>query len=137
MRGLFLKWALLNGLFILGLGGAKTAYHGHIHNVGIAAIAAVLVVYVLAAGYCGYLAWTEKITNRGHVDLAIDLSPMIAMMGTTAGFLIAFGADAADIQHRVLGASTGLASTFVGIAVAVVLMMNRHLLRSGVNYLEE
>jgi hypothetical protein len=131
-RKLFLRWVLVNGLFALGIIGAKLSYHGHIHSVGQLAIAGVLSIYVVTAAYCGVLAWQENLRGSSHISLAIDLCPMVALLGTTGGFLIAFGAATSDIQHRVLGASTGLASTFVGIACAIILMINRHLLRSGI-----
>jgi hypothetical protein len=132
-RKLFLRWALINGLFIFGMVAARVAYHGHIHTVGQFAIGALFVLYLLTAAYCGAMAWKESLFQHGYVQLAIELSPMIAMLGTTAGFLIAFSSGASDVQHRVLGASTSLASTFVGIACAAILMVNRHLLVSSLD----
>jgi len=129
---LWLKWLLINALFVIALVTARLTYHGHIHVSGELAIAAVLTIYGLASGYCGKLAWNEKDHGISHVSLAIDLCPMVAMLGTVSGFLLAFNNAAGDIQHRVVGASTGLASTFIGIACMVVLMLQRHLLRTEV-----
>jgi biopolymer transport protein ExbB/TolQ len=129
-RTLFLKWTLVQVLFVSALGAAASCYHGHVHVAGKAAAAAVLVVYALASANAGWIAWRDpwSADDFKHIDLAIKACPMLALLGTVSGFLIAFSGDAADVQQRVLGASTGLIATFIGISAALVLMLQRHLL---------
>lgn len=123
----FLKWFLVNTIYVSCLIAAKVNYHGHIQAIGLVAIGAVLAIYTCASAYAGWLCWCEDKRGTHHVSLAIELSPKLAMLGTVGGFLIAFGAGAGDIQQRVLGASTGLAATFIGISAMVVLEVIRHL----------
>lgn len=127
----FLKWALVNVLFALALVAAFVSYHGKVEAAGKIAIAVVLVVYVAASAYAGSLAWRYRRLGLSHISLAIELSPMIAMLGTVGGFLIAFGSSAGDVQQRVVGASTGLAATLVGIACTIVLMIQRHIIEES------
>lgn len=127
----FLKWSLVNVLFALALVTGATMYSGHVEAAGKIAIGAVLVVYVAASAYAGNRAWSEDKRGLNHISLAIELSPMIAMLGTVGGFLIAFGSSAGDVQHRVIGASTGLAATIVGISCTVVLMVQRHIIEES------
>lgn len=120
-----LQVALIDVLFLLALGTLGVLYSGEVHSAGLVAIAAVLIVFGIAAVYA------LRQAARGlpaDLELAISVCPMLAMLGTVAGFLIAFSADSGDVQERVLGASTGLVSTFVGVACAVVLMVTAKLL---------
>lgn len=128
----FLKWALVNVLFLLALGAGLVSYGGKVEIAGKLAGGLVILIYILASGHAGH----EILKRRGdsmyprrlkHLSLAIEVTPMVAMLGTVAGFLIAFGSSVGDVQTRVIGASTGLASTFIGIACTVVLMVIRHL----------
>jgi disulfide bond formation protein DsbB len=131
----FLKWALVNVLFLLALGVGLVSYAGKVEIAGKLAGAVVILIYVLASGYVGRAIWQRSkseflIRNPlklKPLSLAIELTPMVAMLGTVAGFLIAFGSSVGDVQTRVIGASTGLASTFIGIACTVVLMVIRHI----------
>jgi hypothetical protein len=135
-RPLFLRWALLNALTAVAFVAAFASYDGDVHVVGKAAAGAVLAVFALASGYCGVLAWradggaSEAEATRGleHVALAIRVCPMLAMLGTASGFLIAFNGTVEDVQQRVAGASTGIVATVVGVACTIVLMLQRHLL---------
>jgi Na+/H+-translocating membrane pyrophosphatase len=127
-RRLFLRWLLVNVLFALALAGAAVAYNGQVHQAALVAVSVVLLVYALAAGHAGRLAWRDDRRDHPHLLLAIEVTPMLSMLGTVAGFLIAFAGTAGDVQQRVLGASTGLISTFVGIACTAVLMLLRTLL---------
>src|SRR5438876_267772 len=118
---LFLRWALVNSLFGCALTAVALAYHGHVHPVGKLAAGAVLMVFALGSAQCGWCAWHQDKQGLERVALAIKASPMIAMLGTVSGFLIAFSGSVDDVQKRVLGASTGLTATFVGISCALVL----------------
>lgn len=133
-RTKFVKWALVNAIYGAILAAAALEYHGHVHSIGLIAIGAVLVLFLLASGFAGLLAWTRGGANLAIVDdhtkvltLAIELAPKLAMLGTVGGFLIAFSSGAGDVQGRVLGASTGLAATFVGIFTMVALEIIRHI----------
>ena len=131
MRRAFLKWALVNVLFLSALVLAAFSYDGHIHAVGKLAVAAVFAIYLISSAHAGYEAWHfagSGIAATHHLDLSIRACPMLAMLGTVGGFLVAFGGGLEDVQGRVLGASTGLAATFVGVSCALVLMVHRHLL---------
>ena len=128
-RGLFLKLLLLDSLFACALVAGALAYHGHVHPVAAVAVAVVLAAFAAGAGVCLWLAWTDK---RGRVlndvgELA-ELLPGLALLGTTAGFLIALSGDSGDVQHRIAGAATGIVSTFVGIACWLVLSAQYRLL---------
>jgi hypothetical protein len=135
-RSLFLRWALVNALATVAFVAAAISYHGEIHVVGRIAAAIVLAVFALASAYCGVLAWragdsaTRHLDQRSleHVALAIRVCPMLAMLGTASGFLIAFAGSVDDVQQRVAGASTGIVATVVGVACTIVLMLERHLL---------
>jgi hypothetical protein len=130
-RGLFLRWAIVNALYLVGLGAARVSYHGHVKAIAWASIGAVLATYAAASAVGGYVAWHDRLLDRRllrHLSLAIELAPKLAMIGTVGGFLIAFSKGASDVQGRVLGASTGLAATFIGISAMVVLEVIRHLL---------
>lgn len=126
---LFARWLLVQSVFALALTGAAYSYKGHVHPAGLAAAGVVLAIYVAGSVECGLAAWRSDIETPvlEHIGLAIKTSPMVAMLGTVAGFLIAFSGDSTDVQRRVLGASTGLTATFVGISCALVLMFQRHL----------
>jgi hypothetical protein len=134
-RTRFLKWALVNTLAFVVFVVAVASFHGHIHAAGKVTAGIVLAVFALASGYCGLLAWradaeTESTDRRAleHVSLAIRLCPMLAMLGTATGFLIAFTGSTADVQQRVTGASSGIVATVIGVACTIVLMLQRHLL---------
>lgn len=130
----FLRWALVNALTAVTFAAAFLSYDGEIHAVGRVAAGIVLAVFGLASGYCGLLAWRAdgaagaSIRGLEHVALAIRVCPMVAMLGTASGFLIAFSGSAEDVQQRVAGASTGIVATVVGVACTIVLMLQRHLL---------
>lgn len=126
-RTRFVKWALVNAVYAIVVAGAGLSYHGKVHSIGLAAIGAVLALFAVASGYAGYLLWDDGLVNKRHLSLAIELAPKLAMLGTVGGFLIAFSASAGDVQHRVLGASTGLAATFVGIFTMITLEVIRHI----------
>lgn len=126
-RPTFLKWALVNVAYLLALAGGALAYHGTVETPGKIAIGMVLAVYALGSAHAGHLAWKWSRRTQ-HVSFAIELCPKLAMLGTVSGFLIAFGSSAGDVQHRIIGASTGLAATFVGISSMIVLEVQRHLL---------
>ena len=135
-RPLFLRWALVNALAAVAFVAAFASYDGDVHAVGKVAAGVVLAVFVLASGHCGVLAWrldggaSRRAAARGfeHVALAIRVCPMVAMLGTASGFLIAFSGSAEDVQQRIAGASTGIVATVVGVACTIVLMLQRHLL---------
>ena len=135
-RPVFLRWALVNSLAAVTFVAAALSYHGHVHAAGRVAAALVLGVFALASAYCGVLAWrADSVASPGldsrsleHVALAIRVCPMLAMLGTASGFLIAFSGSAEDVQQRVAGASTGIVATVVGVACTIVLMLERHLL---------
>lgn len=135
-RPVFLRWALVNSLATVAFVAAALSYHGQIHTPGRVAAGLVLVVFVAASAYCGVLAWrADETAARGldersleHVALAIRICPMLAMLGTASGFLIAFAGSTEDVQQRVAGASTGIVATVVGVACTIVLMLERHLL---------
>lgn len=135
-RPLFLRWALVNALAAVAFVAAAVAYAGQVHSVGKLAAGVVLVVFAAASANCGVLAWradsqhARGVDARGleHVAFAIRVCPMIAMLGTASGFLIAFAGSTDDVQQRVAGASTGIVATVVGVACTIVLMLERHLL---------
>lgn len=130
-RARFLRVALVNVLYVSALATAAVSYSGTVHPAGKIAAVVVLVVYALASGNCLRVAWREQhpmTVDYAHIDLAIRACPMLALLGSIGGFLVAFSGDAADVQQRVLGASTGLLATFVGVSAALVLMLQRHLL---------
>jgi hypothetical protein len=125
----FVKWALVNAVFAIVMIGAALSYHGKISGIGLAAIGAVLVLFVATSSYAGYLAWQGSVRDsHRQLSLAIELAPKLAMLGTVGGFLTAFSSSVGDVQHRVLGASTGLAATFVGIATMITLEILRHVI---------
>lgn len=130
-KPLFLRWALINVLFIIALIVGRIAYHGHVRTGALIAISGVLATYLVANVQLGISTWEASHRRSVHARFlreAIALCPMIAMLGTVSGFLIAFTGDASNVQQRVAGASTGLTATFVGIASTAVLMLLRHVL---------
>ena len=132
-RPLFLRWALVTVLAVVAFVVAFVSYHGDVHTVGKVSAAIVLAVFALASAYCGLLAWRAddgRADSRSleHVSFAIRVCPMLAMLGTASGFLIAFTGSTQDVQQRVAGASTGIVATVVGVACTIVLMLQRHLL---------
>lgn len=125
-RGVFLRWALINVLFAAGLITAAISYSGEIPTPAKLAIGAVFSVYLVASGYAGRLAWLELKDEKHHLSEAIGLCPMVAMLGTVSGFLMALSSNSSDVtnfQDKVAGASSGLLATFVGISCAVVLVL--------------
>ncbi len=118
---MIVRWVAVNSAYAACLAGAATAYNGHVHPIGKVAVAVVLAVFAVGA-------WCALEGRSASLSLAIRACPMLALCGTVAGFLIAFGGSTTDVQQRVLGASTGLVATFVGISSALVLMLQRHLL---------
>lgn len=129
-KTLFCKWALVNAIYIAILILAGLLYKGHVQSIGVIAISAVLALYVGTSAWAAFLCWNEDRRGVHHISLAIELSPKLAMLGTVGGFLIAFSASSGNIQQRVLGASTGLAATFVGISAMIVLEVIRHLVEN-------
>lgn len=133
-KRLFLQWALINVLFLISLIVAAISYSGNIPTPARLVIAAVLVVYIAASSYAGWLSWHNKKDTENHLSEAIALCPAVAMLGTVSGFLVALGGDNGDIndfQQKVLGASSGLLATFIGIACMVVLTLIRFPLRDA------
>lgn len=128
MKRAFLAWALINSVFVCLAVAALIVYGGRVHSTGRVAMAIVLATFALASAYNGRLAWLDA--PRDHlVDLGVSILPMLALLGTASGFLIAFSGSPEDVQQRVAGASTGLAATITGIACAIVLMLERALLQ--------
>jgi len=134
-RPRFLRWALVTTLALVGFVAAAASYHGHVHATGKVSAGIVLGVFALASAYCGLLSWraderADGVDHRAleHVSFAIRICPMLAMLGTASGFLIAFTGSTEDVQQRVAGASTGIVATVVGVACTIVLMLQRHLL---------
>jgi hypothetical protein len=135
-RPRFLRWALITALSLVAFLAALLSYHGHVHAVGKVSAAIVLAVFAVASAYCGVLAWRADADSVGradaraleHVSFAIRVCPMLAMLGTASGFLIAFTGSTENVQQRVAGASTGIIATVVGVACTIVLMLQRHLL---------
>lgn len=139
MKSLFLRVLLVNSLFGCALAAGALAYDGHVHPVALVAIAVVLVAYAAGAAACLFLAWSipppylrspRDSWGRYLNDVSelAEALPGIALLGTAAGFLIALSGDAADIQHRISGAATGIISTFVGVACWLVLTLQHRLL---------
>lgn len=130
-RPLFIKWLILQALTISAAIPAVLFYNQGIHPVALVAVGLVLSVYGAATAYCGFLCWNERRRGVNHVDLAIQLCPMIAMLGTASGFLIAFSGDISNVQQRVTGASTGIIATVIGVACTILLMVQRHMVDEG------
>lgn len=129
-RKLFLRWALVNAVYLAVLVAGRLSFHGHIPAVGLVAIGAVLLTYVLASAWAGWLCWQEDKRGVHHVSLAIELAPKLAMLGTISGFLLAFGAQTGDVATRVLGASSALSATWVGVSSMIVLEVIRHIVEN-------
>jgi hypothetical protein len=135
-RPLFLRWSLINALAAVAFLAAFASYHGQVHSIGKVSAGIVLAVFAVTSGYCGLLSWRLDTSSRSgadpraldHVSFAIRVCPMLAMLGTASGFLIAFTGSTEDVQQRVAGASTGIVATVVGVACTIVLMLQRHLL---------
>jgi hypothetical protein len=137
---LFLRWALLNVLVLLG--GVVLAISKHELVTGLARwfVLAILIVFALASLYAGVLSWRhDRLANlnvkepwRGveHVEFAADVCQYLGLIGAAVGFLVALtGDDLGTVQQRVAGASIGLAATAVGVGCSVVLLLEAHLLR--------
>jgi len=127
-RPAFLQLLLLQAVFLSMLVVSARVYSGDLHPAAIAAVAIILLIYVAASGRALQLAWHDSADYRHYLSLAIRVTPMVAILGTATGFLIAFSGDVADVQQRVAGASTGIVSTIVGVACTIALMLQRHLL---------
>lgn len=129
MKPLFLRLLLVDSVFGCALVGARFAYHRHIHPVGLAAIAAVLILFTAGAVVLAVQAFHGKAKKHLLDDVAelVDALPAAAMLGTVGGFLIALSAASGDIQHRAAGAATALVSTFVGIAAMLVLRLQHRM----------
>ncbi len=135
-RTTFLRWCLVNVVFLTALVYAKLNYHANIHLVAWLAVSAVLLNYAIGSFYAGKLAWSttsppERKDGLRHLERATSYSPKMAMLGTVAGFIIAFDGDLTDVSSRVRGASTGLIATFVGIACMLVLEFLSHILEGS------
>ena len=129
-RAPFLKWCLVNVAFLAALVAAAVMYDGEVHAAGKIAAAAVLLVYVLASAKAGAQAWRESPQSpQADLDEAADFCPQVGLLGTVAGFLIAFSGDQGAVQERVLGASTALTATFTGIACMIALRLLARVLR--------
>lgn len=120
-----LRWALLNSCFAAALAAGAVLYDGHVHPAAVVAIAAVLVVYMAGTAHIGLSIAHDR--KPVHADRAAGLCPKVAILGSVCGFLIAFSGGVNDVQQRVLGASTGLLATFVGIACMIMLELQDHL----------
>ena len=129
-RSPFLRWSLVNAACVAALLAAAGSYNGDVHTAGKLAAAAVLLVFVLASAKAGALAWQGN-PSWANEDLgeAADMCPQVGLLGTVAGFLIAFSGDTGQVQERVLGASTALTATFTGIACMIALRVLRRALR--------
>lgn len=68
--------------------------------------------------------------TASHIHFGASLCPMLGLLGTVSGFLIAFSSasDQDQLNRLIEGASTALASTFIGILCGLVLSFERHLL---------
>ena len=127
----FLKWTLINVLFVIFLIVTAITYNGHIPALADLAIGVVLLTYAIASALLGIELWHTDDKHRVYVRVpfvgeAIRLLPMMAMLGTVSGFLVALGGSASDVQHRVSGASTSLSATFIGIAATILLKIQHY-----------
>lgn len=132
-KSLFLQWALINVLFVVGLIVAGIAYVGRVHVPVIAylAIGVVLVTYCIASVQIGRETWAEHrrwFVKTPFVSEAIRLLPIMAMVGTVGGFLIALTGDPNDVTHRITGAATSLSATMVGLISIILLKLQSYIL---------
>ncbi len=131
-EGLLLRLAVLNSLFGLALVAGRLAYRGHVNPIAYVAVAVVLSVYAAGAVQVVRMAllrtdelgqaWQQGLRR---VDRLAARCPKVAMVGTVAGFLIAFSGSTADVAQRVRGASTGLAATLIGIVAMLLLELQQ------------
>lgn len=125
-RGTLVRLAVVQALSLTAFIALALSFGPRVHLVAWLDIAVVLVLYAAASLRASVVA--VRGGSLRALDEAISLAPMLAMLGTIAGFVIAFGASADDVQGRVLGASTGLAATFVGVACAALLRIQRYVI---------
>jgi len=130
MKAPFLKWALAESIFGCLLVSALILYNGNVHIAAKIGGAAVLLTYILGSLAVGRAAWGGKNFPPAAV-LALDLLPMIAIAGVVSGWLIALsGSSTADVQQKILGASSGLAVSFLAACCIGSLMVQEYLVGS-------
>lgn len=143
---LFLKWSLLNVLFVLALAVVAERHAGEVDGLARWFVVGILAVFAASSAYGGLLCWrwdsqpygenglglVEVNGNVAHVELAADMCQYLGLLGAATGFLVALSGDQlSSVQDRVAGASIGLAATAVGVACSMVLLVEAHLLRQS------
>ncbi len=126
---LFLRWTLLNVLYLVALATLAGAHGGEVVGLARWFVLAILAVYAIASAYAGLLSLRGEKAGLPHLLLAADVCQYLGLLGAATGFLVALsGDDLATVQQRVAGASIGLAATAVGVACSVVLLVEAHLI---------
>jgi hypothetical protein len=134
-RSLFLKWALLNAIFIVGLVVLGLDFLSRVHGVALYAIPSILAVCAYGSAYAGYLCWDAEGCEPGdgyakkivHHSLYLDhwawVCPMIGILSSIAGMSVLLSSnDAATLGERVTSGGGGIFyGTFVGVLSMLLL----------------
>ena len=127
-RAPFLKWALVNSLFAVGIITAAALYSGpHIIPEAKASITAVLCVFVLGSYSIARSAWAGK-SPAPLYELATLIVIPVGMLGTVSGVLLTFSHLSDSPAARLPGVATAFSSTFIALSCWIVLTILSFLL---------
>jgi hypothetical protein len=134
VRTLFVKWALLNAVFIVFLVSLGVVFGGRIHGAALVTIPLILLLAAYGSAYGGHLCWRaggehvdELPTRRSiiHASLYLDhwawVCPMLGILSSIAGMSILLSNnDATTLSARI---SSGGGAIFYGTFVGVLAML--------------
>jgi len=138
-RTLFVKWALLNAVFIVFLVVLGLTFGGRVHGAPLVTIPVILAVTVWGSLYGGRLCWragdegltggeAERIIHEAaYLDHWAWVAPMLGILSSIAGMSILLSSnDAANLSDRITSGGGGIFyGTFVGV-LAMLLLKHEH-----------
>lgn len=138
-RPLFVKWALLNAVFVVFLLVLGLTFGGRIHGAPLVVIPLILVLTAYASVYAGWLCWRvdswDTFTYRetptkqailhdaAYLDHWAWVAPMLGILSSIAGMSILLSSnDATGLSDRITsGGGAIFYGTFIGVLAMLLL----------------
>jgi hypothetical protein len=147
-KRLFMKWALLNAVFVVFLLSLAITFGGRVHGVALYVIPLILILGAYGSAYAGRLCWRAdgvepgSITARHivHESLYLDhfgwVCPMLGILSSIAGMSVLLSSnDAATLGERVTSGGGGIFyGTFVGVLAMLVLKHEQRMIEHSLDY---
>lgn len=148
-KTLFLKWSLLNAVFVVFLVVLGITFGGRIHGAPLVVIPVILALAGFATGYGGWLCWrvdaykdrrrtdsyetpvrARILHDAAYLDHFAWVAPMLGILSSIAGMSILLsGSDPAQLHDRITsGGGAIFYGTFVGVLTMLLLKQEERMI---------